>query len=114
MGTLTDTSITGEKQQLKENCYEEKLLKLWGEWQEGEEQKSFCIAQEGWRERVNTMNPRVEWMWDELLFEGKFQSHRTWRAAQGTTEWLRRQKWPQQRKASKKKKKDFLLPVKES
>lgn len=32
----------------------------------------------------------------------------------GRTEWLRRQKWPQQRKASKKKqkKKDFLLPVK--
>lgn len=29
----------------------------------------------------------------------------------GRTEWLRRQKWPQQRKASKNKK-DFLLPVK--
>ena len=31
VGTLTDTSITGEKQQLKEKCDEEKLMKLRGE-----------------------------------------------------------------------------------
>ena len=81
MGTLTDTSITGEKQQLKEKCDEEKLMKLRGEWQEGEEQKSFCIAQEGWKERAHTMNPRVERMLDELQFGGKFRSQQTWKAA---------------------------------
>lgn len=81
MGTLTDTSITGEKQQLKEKWDEAKLMKLWGEWQEGEEQKSFCIAQEGWKERANTMNPRVGRMLYELQFGGKFRSQQTWKAA---------------------------------
>lgn len=78
MGTLIDTSVIAEKQQLKEKCYEERLMKLlWGEWQEGEEEKSFCTAQdkevtEGCRVRFNTMKPRVEWVWDEPWFGGSY------------------------------------------